>query len=58
MKNSDNNTSRPDREPKKGDKIRDPEINPKRLRPFREKREPNNTEQNKTPPQKPTSKKP
>lgn len=45
-------TSRPDREPKKGDPVRDPGINPKRLRPFREKREPNSLEQNKTSPQK------
>lgn len=41
-------TSRPDREPKKGDKVRDPDINPKRLRPFREKREPNEEEQKKS----------
>lgn len=29
-------TSRPDREPKKGDKVRDPNINPERLKPSRE----------------------
>lgn len=57
MKNSEN-TSRPDREPKKGDQVRDPENNPPRLKPFREKRDPNNLEQNKTHPGKSVGKKP